>query len=102
MVGLGCGWVKRNRIRAPYVKGVRAARPLRPAESIGCFVDSLLVQPTDAERVLNGKPTEYRLKAHRAIDWKPQFEKAIEAFERNGYFILIDDKQAESLDQEFV
>jgi hypothetical protein len=61
-----------------------------------------LVQPTDAERLLNGKPTEYRLKAHRTIDWKPQFEKAVEAFEGNGYFILVDDKQAESLDQEFV
>jgi hypothetical protein len=61
-----------------------------------------LVQPTDAERVLNSKPTEYRLKTRRAIEWKPQFEKAIEAFDRNGYFILIDDKQAESLNQEFV
>jgi hypothetical protein len=61
-----------------------------------------LVQPTDAERILNGKPTEYRLKTHRTIEWKPQFEKAIEAFEGNGYFILVDDKQAESLDQEFV
>lgn len=61
-----------------------------------------LVQPTDAERVLNGKRTEYRMKAHRAIEWKTQFEKALEAFERNGYFILIDDKQAESLEQEFV
>ena len=61
-----------------------------------------LVQPTDAERILNGRPTEYRLKAHRAIDWRPQFEQAIEAFDRNAYFVLIDDKQAESLDQEFV
>lgn len=61
-----------------------------------------LVQPTDAERILNGTPTEYRLKSHRAIDWKPQFDKAIEAFDRSGYFILIDDKQAESLDQQFV
>ena len=61
-----------------------------------------LVQPTDAERVINGKPTEYRLKSHRAIEWKSQFEKAIEAFDRNAYLILIDDKQAESLDQEFV
>jgi hypothetical protein len=61
-----------------------------------------LVQPTDAERVLNGKPTEYRLKAHRSIEWKPQFEKAIEAFDHNAYFVLIDDRQAESLDQEFV
>ena len=60
-----------------------------------------LVQPTETERVLNGKPNEFRLKEHRQIDWKPQFEKAVEAFNRNGFFILIDDRQAESLDQEF-
>jgi hypothetical protein len=61
-----------------------------------------LVQPSGAERVLNGKQTEFRLKEHRQIEWKPQFEKAIDAFEHNGFFILIDDRQAESLDQEFV
>jgi hypothetical protein len=61
-----------------------------------------LVQPTDTERLLNGRRTAYRLKEHRPIDWKPQFEKALEAFERYGFFILIDDKQAEGLDQEFV
>jgi hypothetical protein len=61
-----------------------------------------LVQPTDAERVLNGRSTEYHLKRHRPLDWRPQFEKALEAFERNGFFVLVDDKQAESLDQEFV
>ena len=61
-----------------------------------------LVQPTDAERVLNGRRVEYRLKEHRRIEWKPQFEKAVEAFEQNGFFILIDDKQAEGLDPEFV
>jgi hypothetical protein len=61
-----------------------------------------LVQPTDTERVLNGHSVEYRLKKHRQIEWKPQFEKAVEAFDRNGFFVLIDDKQADSLDQEFV
>lgn len=61
-----------------------------------------LVQPTDAERILNGNRTEYRLKKARQIEWKPQFEKAVEAFEQNGFFLLIDDKQPESLDQEFV
>jgi hypothetical protein len=61
-----------------------------------------LVQPTDVERVLNGNRTEYRLNQHREIQWKPQFEKAIDAFGRNGFLVLIDDKQAESLDQEFV
>lgn len=61
-----------------------------------------LVQPTEAERVLNGRQNEYRLRTHRQIDWKEQFEKAIEGFARNGYFILIDDEQAEELDQEFI
>jgi hypothetical protein len=61
-----------------------------------------LVQPTDTERVLNGKRTEYRLKAGREIQWKSQFEKAIEAFDHNGFLVLIDDKQAESLDHECV
>jgi hypothetical protein len=61
-----------------------------------------LVQPTDTERILNGKRTEYRVKAGREIEWKAQFEKAIEAFGGNGFLVLIDDKQAESLDQEFV
>ncbi len=59
-----------------------------------------LVQPTDAERIPSGKPPEYRLKTRREVDWKSQFDLATEAFERNAYFILIDDKQAESLDHE--
>lgn len=61
-----------------------------------------LVQPTDTERALNRPHNEYRLKHHRQIDWKDQFDKALEAFDHNGFFILIDDKQAETLDQEFV
>lgn len=54
-----------------------------------------LVQPTDAERALNG----YRIRQRRKIDWEEQFQKAIEAFQRNGFFILVDDRQAESLDE---
>jgi hypothetical protein len=61
-----------------------------------------LVQPTDTERILNGNRTEYRLKKHRDIQWKSQFEKALEAFNHNGFLVLIDDRQAETLDQEFV
>jgi len=56
-----------------------------------------LVEPTDAERVLNG----YKLKGKRKIDWEEQFRRAIEAFSRNGFFVLVGDKQAENLDQEF-
>ncbi len=56
-----------------------------------------LVQPTAAERVLNG----YKLKARRKIDWQEQFKRALEAFERNGFFVLVGNRQAESLDEEF-
>ncbi len=56
-----------------------------------------LVEPTNAERVLNG----YKLRARRKIDWQEQYQRALDAFERNGFFVLVGDKQAESLDQEF-
>ena len=54
-----------------------------------------LVTPSDAERTLNG----VRLRKPRQIDWKAQFDKACDAFTHNGFFILIDDRQAESLDE---
>lgn len=54
-----------------------------------------LVTPEDAEKTLNGT----RTRRAREIDWKAQFEKACEAFARNGFFILIDDRQAEDLDE---
>jgi hypothetical protein len=59
-----------------------------------------LVQPSETERVLNGKRTEYRFKQPRSIDWKEQFERATKAFESNGFLILIDSRQAESLDEQ--
>src|SRR5215472_8905204 len=55
-----------------------------------------LVQPTDAEQSLNG----YKLKKPRQIDWKQQYEKALDAFETNRFLLLINDRQAESLDEE--
>ena len=55
-----------------------------------------LVQPTDTERTLNG----FRLKKPRQIDWQEQFDKAIEAFEKNQILILVNDRQAESLEEE--
>src|SRR4051812_15480889 len=55
-----------------------------------------LVQPTGAEQTLNGYPP----KPPRQIDWKPQFEKACEAFDNNGFLLLVDDRQPESLDEQ--
>src|SRR5580704_10290813 len=57
-----------------------------------------LVQPDDTEQTLNG----YRLRKPRQINWQTQFEKACDAFGRNGFFILINDHQADSLDEEIV
>lgn len=54
-----------------------------------------LVQPTDAEAALNG----YKLKPGRDIDWKAQFDKACEAFEKNRVLILVADHQAASLEE---
>jgi hypothetical protein len=53
-----------------------------------------LVQPTDAERTLNG----FRLRKARALDWREQYQKAVEAFHRNGFILLFDDRQVADLD----
>jgi len=53
-----------------------------------------LVQPADAEVALNSK----RVHRRREIDWEERAEVAVEAFEQNGFFILVDDNQIESLD----
>jgi hypothetical protein len=55
-----------------------------------------LIEPTDSERTLNGT----RVRKGREIDWKQQFAEACRAFDRNGFFVLVDDRQAESLDEQ--
>ncbi len=55
-----------------------------------------LVQPTDAERTLNGLKVQQR----RTIDPEKQFERAIESFHRNGFFILVDGLQVDGLEEE--
>lgn len=37
----------------------------------------------------------------RQIDWEEQYRRACEAFELNGFFLLVGDRQAESLDERF-
>ena len=55
-----------------------------------------LVQPTDAERTLNG----FRVRPGRRIDPERQFERAIESFARNGFLVLVDGRQVDGLDEE--
>jgi hypothetical protein len=54
-----------------------------------------LVQPADEERVLNGAP-----RRERRVDWEAQCETALRAFERNGFLLLVDDRQIVDLDEE--
>lgn len=80
---------------------VRELIEARVREEVGNFnaqqpeVFNMLVQPTLAERVLNG----FKFKEKKKINEREQHEKAIQAFDRNGFIILVDDLQVESLDQ---
>ncbi len=55
-----------------------------------------LVQPADAERILNG----FRVRQRRRIDPEKQFESAIESFYRNGFLVLVNDRQVDELEEE--
>lgn len=57
-----------------------------------------LVQPNDTELTLNG----YRLRKPRTIDREEQYQGALDAFTRNGFILLVNDRQAEELDEEIL
>ncbi len=54
-----------------------------------------LVQPTEAERTLNG----FKLKPKTLIDGEKQVYIALEAFTKNSFFVLVNNKQIASLDE---
>ena len=53
-----------------------------------------LVQPEETERILNG------VRERPVLNWEKQFDKAIAAFEGNGFLVLVDGRQLIDLDQE--
>ncbi|MFI7698502.1 hypothetical protein [Nonomuraea sp. NPDC049480] len=55
-----------------------------------------LVKPTDAEAELNG----YRMRTARRLDWEKQADAAEAAFARNGFLLLVGDRQIEDLGEE--
>lgn len=57
-----------------------------------------LVDPSDAEKTLNG----FKMKNQQNIDAEKQVYIALNAFQKNGFFILVDDKQIEELEQRIV
>ena len=55
-----------------------------------------LIQPSDAERSLNG----FKMRRRRSIDPERQFELAKRAFYTNGFILLVDDRQVDELEEE--
>ncbi|WP_283138850.1 hypothetical protein [Rhizohabitans arisaemae] len=54
-----------------------------------------LVRPVDAEVELNG----YRIGDRRRIDWEKQTDAAERAFRRNGFMLLVGERQIEDLSE---
>lgn len=55
-----------------------------------------LVQPGGTEQTRDG----FRMSKHRQVDAEEQFGRAVQAFSRNGFVVLVDDRQVEDLDAE--
>ena len=56
----------------------------------------MLVQPGNTERTLNG----FKFDKPRLVDPEAQFQKAVEAFEGNGFIVLVDNRQVDQLETE--
>ncbi len=54
-----------------------------------------LVQPSGSQPTRDG----YRLLQPRPLDWLEQYQRAIVGFEQNGFFVVVDNKQVDDLDQ---
>lgn len=57
-----------------------------------------LVEPSDAEKTLNG----YKLRSRKLIDAEKQVYIALDAFQKNGFFVLVDNQQCTSLEQQVI
>jgi hypothetical protein len=55
-----------------------------------------LVEPSEAEKTING----YKLRSRKLIDAEQQVYVALDAFQKNGFFVLVDNQQCTSLHQE--
>jgi len=64
----------------------------------------LLVTPTGVESLLNRETRENSEKnrqRRQKINWEKQYELACQGFNSNAFFVLVDDRQAEDLEESF-
>lgn len=52
-------------------------------------------KPSEQELALNGARSISR------INWQTEYDRAVQAFEKNHLVVLVDDRQAESLNEQF-
>lgn len=57
--------------------------------------DLILTRVRDEVARWNAEPEQ-----QRHLDWEQQSERVIEAFGRNGFFVLVEDRQVTELDEE--
>jgi hypothetical protein len=57
-----------------------------------------LVEPTEAERALNGAERDGRGRGPSRLAAEEQYARVLEAFGRNGFVVLVGDAQVDDLD----
>ncbi len=62
--------------------------------------DATVTGKETARLLLEADLNGYRLPRTRRLDWEAQAATAIRAFERNGFFVFVGDRQVDDLDQE--
>lgn len=57
-----------------------------------------LIQPNDTEKTLNG----FKIKKRKVIDGEQQVYVALDAFLKNGFFVIVDDEQVTDYNKEIL
>lgn len=82
------------------VRDLIAARVRKEVETYNAQAQEYfqgLIQPSDAEATLNGYT--YKMRNKRFVDPEKQVFVAWDAFQKNRFFIMIDNKQVADLDE---
>ena len=87
-------WLKSNRLTVRELIRTRVEREVTEHNTQQSDKIRGLLQPQTMEQTLNlARPRKFQ-----PLDWQEQFDKAVEAFQRNGFVILVNEQQVENLD----
>ena len=80
----------------PWEVNVDEGYILTPSADPALIYQDIVVALAPDRRINNGEPSLHA----RMLDAQEQIEKALVAFERNGFLLLVNDRQIESLDEQ--